>query len=222
MEDCPYRCDEQPLDEHLAKVEAEWDQSQPSDWLDPIKDASNLAFTYLSHRPDGVPQDGEDEWLCQLVVVAQNIPRLMRRGFHWSSEDIVLDKGAMTFNDPDLRDSISSYSAGWLHTRTYYLRHLDTDTYWLARLILHTRKEELLHTFDPSIITKEHTQCCVALDWQQNLVYYFDRIDPDSSLNTIYDNMILDGWWPWPKEKEEPSLERPDALIPLKRNFDEG
>lgn len=30
-------------------------------------------------------------------------------------------------------------------------------------------------------------------------IYHFDRFCPQKNLNVIYDDMPLQGWWPWPK-----------------------
>jgi hypothetical protein len=193
----------QSLGAIFAVIEAEWDRCRPSDWLDPTKDGSNLRFTFLSHKPGDVPEAGEDEWFCQLVVVAENVPALMRLGFYWTPDLIVPDRGFIIPNDPDLRNNLASPGADWLHTRTYLLRRLQRDSYWLAKLDLHTRDEKLLHTFDPRTITREHTESCVAFDWEKNLVYSFDRSNPDSNVNHVFGHMALRGWWPWPKPDEE-------------------
>lgn len=39
-----------------------------------------------------------------------------------------------------------------------------------------------------------------AKNERRRVVYFFDARDPESNFNVIYDDMPLEGWWPWPKK----------------------
>jgi hypothetical protein len=63
-----------------------------------------------------------------------------------------------------------------------------------------------------SDLSPDHIYEVKAWNWCGELVYTYSAFQLVKSINSIYDDIPLDGWWPWPKAAavEEPARDQED------------
>jgi hypothetical protein len=66
-----------------------------------------------------------------MLVLATNIPRLMKDGFHWSAADVIPADSFVTVDD--LNIGKARKSEGWKHTKTYSLQDSKGGKEWQRR-----------------------------------------------------------------------------------------
>ncbi|WYZ36047.1 hypothetical protein EsH8_X_000694 [Colletotrichum jinshuiense] len=168
---------------------AEWEDVSPS-----------LSILFAPTLDAALYGENGTEWSASLHVKVKDLPRLMREGFHWTL--VNFHREASFFNknisEPPLRQS------GWSCSRTYYLSDLDEDDpQWTAKLMVCARERQVLTRF--RLVELRPELVFYTLAWnpecREQFYYTFDRHDPEKNFNAIYDDMPLEGWWPWPKRQ---------------------
>ncbi len=87
--------------------------------------------------------------------------------------------------------------------RHYILTDLADEPNWDGSLVLLARQYEVLSSFRISDLSLDLVYLAWAADKSKHTVYYYNAVWPESNINTIYDDMPLEGWWPWPKKESE-------------------
>jgi len=88
-------------------------------------------------------------------------------------------------------------------TRRYLLADLAGGAQWTASLFVFARQTQVLSRFHVSDLSQDMVYCAWAENKRGEHIYLYDASAPEHSYNTIYDDMPMSGWWPWPKPKEE-------------------
>ncbi|KAK4155233.1 hypothetical protein C8A00DRAFT_31942 [Chaetomidium leptoderma] len=63
----------------------------------------------------------------------------------------------------------------------------------------------LLSRFRVQNLSRENVYRAYAFNADMHVVYAFEYHRPSYCYNCIYDDMPLQGWWPWPRPRESPS-----------------
>ncbi|KAK1712655.1 hypothetical protein BDP67DRAFT_516440 [Colletotrichum lupini] len=147
-------------------------------------------------------------WEARFRVRAKDLPRLMREGLHWTVANIQREAG---FFEHEAKELVMK-QAGWTCTRNYYLSDLSPDQNWSAKMIVCARDIQVLSQFDMAKLRPE--QAYTAIAWSSfhpsHFIYNFERLAPSRNYNSIYDDMPLEGWWPWPKRQSDAG-DKPDS-----------
>ncbi|KAM4067280.1 hypothetical protein HRG_001258 [Hirsutella rhossiliensis] len=193
----PYCARDGPPQEQREAGSAKAD-ADDSPW--PPKDI-DLSIMFLPDPMD--PWLNNAAWEADVDVVAKDVPRLMREGFHWNEANIQREKGHMVLRGlPPI-----PRSRGWSYARVFYLTDKPRDggdAQWTATLTVFARKLSVLSNFKPRQISLGNVHSAWAWNRDKKLTYSYYAIRPGDSFNTIYDDRPLEGWWPWPKKRQSP------------------
>lgn len=134
------------------------------------------------------PAEGYD-WYARLEVWATDLPDLMQHGFFWSEANVERLR-----NEIITKDCIS-----WAGLRRYRLKSLPGCTSsWTANLDVSGSRMDVLSLFRVSDLNLHHLRVMDA--WLcGRLVYCYRKKKPQDCINTLYDEMPMTGWWPWPR-----------------------
>lgn len=179
--------------EDLAKLDLKWDTKRNSRWK---RTVFNLELKFKSSG-----QLPGREWVAWMNVLATNIPRLMKYGFHWSAANVIPADGFITVDDDTL--SAARKAQGWKHSRTYSLKDRDGGKEWTSKIKVLGKTLAGVAAFDIDSLSLNELVLCKVWNWKKQIAYYYDRDDPAASMNVIFDKMPLEGWWPWPKARED-------------------
>ncbi|KAI1322383.1 hypothetical protein F5Y16DRAFT_415993 [Xylariaceae sp. FL0255] len=144
------------------------------------------------------------DWFAVMEVKCYDISRLMREGIHWGAANIVREEGFMEENDTGLLHDSGRKFAG---KRIYFLRHLQQQPLWCARVEVYGLEWATLPRFDFCLeLSRERVQCAKGYSFhpvskKRNFVYSYEFGRPACCYNAIYDDMPLEGWWPWPRKE---------------------
>ncbi|KAI1263240.1 hypothetical protein F5Y18DRAFT_429329 [Xylariaceae sp. FL1019] len=155
--------------------------------------------------PDPQQPQFLQDWCAQLLVKCDDLPRLMREGFHWSLTNIVREDGfAEPFKDPD-----GGIKTRFTVVRTYYLRDLNYKPLWTAKLIVHSVSSDALRAFRPADLSHNNVRYLRGWNKFGQPVYVYSTEHPTFNINAIYDEEPLSGIWPWPRA----DTKAPDAQV---------
>ncbi|KAI2631437.1 hypothetical protein GGS26DRAFT_591314 [Hypomontagnella submonticulosa] len=144
-------------------------------------------------------------WMGILRVKCTNVPELMSSGFHWTIENVQQEEGyyestsaCIDCHPDELRRILM---AGWVETRHYFMRDIQHNPpQWVAHFQFHCYEKELLTKIRLEHLAVERIFHAIAQGDAFETIYEFWKLWPDQCFNAIYDDMPLDGWWPWPKK----------------------
>lgn len=160
----------------------------------------------LSMVPDH-HSEGSLPWLADLVVCCWDLARLMREGFFWSHANIVPEEGYMSNKlEPDMA------AVGFQFQRIWRLvdrqQHAGGPPLWIGWLTVHFADLGSLAAFRIQDLSAENIERFWASNAQDNLVYAFCHAEPEHAFNCIYDDMPMEGWWPYPKVATDGETDR--------------
>jgi hypothetical protein len=155
----------------------------------------------------------EPKWCAWMRVRVKNIPRLMRRGFHWSEWHVMKERNTMTLNDRTMPKMAGLRSPSWKHTRFYHLADiLPYEREWVAELYVFSKDAEFLSNFQVNQIQENSVYWAKGETWKGKPIYGYQKESSaiwrlkmgldytrSANFNAIYGNLPLEGWWPWPK-----------------------
>ncbi|KAF5512264.1 hypothetical protein CGCA056_v012644 [Colletotrichum aenigma] len=154
---------------------------------------------------------GKPHWEVRLRVKSRDLRRLMREGFHWDMSNFDFEA---TYTQTHLGgEKPSLFKRGWTCRRNFFLSDLRDKPYWTAKLTVFAREISVLKDFDVTDITPHNMSwACAFVDATQasacgiprtigenQQVYSWVLDSPSDTWNNIYGDLVLDGWWPWPK-----------------------
>lgn len=151
-------------------------------------------------------------WTARMNVRTRDLPRLMREGFTWATDNIHREAGRMKRGP--VRSCFSE--RGWKHCRIFYLSSLEKEGddkgdgadgmhFWAAELDVYAKDTADLARFRPEVdIIPERISFAEAYDGKSRAgtYYTYRKGRPIECYNVIYGDMPLPGAWPWPKEDE--------------------
>ncbi|KAK4151146.1 hypothetical protein C8A00DRAFT_17398, partial [Chaetomidium leptoderma] len=147
----------------------------------------------------GTPECLATPWAAILAIKGRDIPRLMREGFFWSTENVLPEEGYMS------RETSPEWTTlGYSYKRTWILADKSNDEappQWVGRLEVISPCLELLPSFRVQNLSRDNVYAAGACNALDQLIYKYDcRLPASHNFNCIYDDKPLEGWWPWPSE----------------------
>ncbi|KAI0871589.1 hypothetical protein GGS24DRAFT_53759 [Hypoxylon argillaceum] len=138
-------------------------------------------------------------WGALLMVKCDDVPRLMREGFHWDGANVIREEG---YIDRDFRYAHRRKDGKrWASTRHYYLQDLQQPPRWVATIKVFALNPGTVCQFDLNQLSRESMQWATALNpFSRHHIYNWDSWSPAVRFNAIYDDMPMEGWWPWPRK----------------------
>ena len=139
-------------------------------------------------------------WAAILEVKTTDIARLMREGFFWSAENVVPEEGFMS---RETRPGWTQF--GFHYKRTWVLIDKPSNQEgpkWVGILEVLTPSYEILPSFRVQGLTRANIYEAAACNGLGHIIYDYDYRSPRRNFNCIYDDKPLQGWWPWPRERE--------------------
>ncbi|KAF6799554.1 hypothetical protein CSOJ01_12411 [Colletotrichum sojae] len=129
----------------------------------------------------------------------------MREGLHLTTANI---RPELSYINTEESFEEERRKGGWKRSRDYVLSDLGEDCYWAARLEVYAREIKVLSQFRVSDL--QHHMILRAVAFRSHvsagsLAHFksFDSFRPSNNINAIYDDMPLEGLWPWPKRVSE-------------------
>lgn len=184
-------------------IEAAWEKKCPKNWQTQALD--NLTFRFSPEAQQTVTigrffrnRKEHPGWCAAMWIRARNIPRLMRRGFYWSAANIIKGEDRLLLDDfpiPFLRR----------HRRTCRLIDVGQHPEWEAMFCVESGRRDTVINFDMNRVTMNTVVEVEALDWDGKTIYFAQKRS-GLFFNSIFDQMPLDGWWPWPKGSGEEAV----------------
>lgn len=141
-------------------------------------------------------------WAAFLAVTTSDAARLMREGFHWDEHNVMPELSFINHNNDK-----TQAQAGFRYKRIWDLADRGPERLWRARLVVYGRDTPTLARFrishvEPRGVTRAFVRSPRdRCDEHRGLVYYFSVERPELNVNAMYDDMPLEGWWPWPKKR---------------------
>ena len=141
-------------------------------------------------------------WAAGLIVKCRDVPRLMRKGFFWTAENVLPEEGYMSHSTPP-----EWSKRGFNHKRVWSLADKSNGEtpLWVAHLGVYSHSVPILSGFQVQNLSRENVWRAHAVNAEKQLVYHFDNRSPSNCYNCIYGDMPLQGWWPWPRPREGPT-----------------
>ncbi|KAI1401578.1 hypothetical protein F4819DRAFT_508425 [Hypoxylon fuscum] len=139
--------------------------------------------------------DYSQPWYGEIHVKCNDVPRLMRKGFHWTTANVIREEGFLEGIDPKLNlpDSCTI-------TRNWFLRDLQQPPHWIACIKVHSPNAEVASGIRLDNWTTDMVHAAYAFSLSSKCIYQFHLARPQDAYNAIYDDTPLEGWWPWPKK----------------------
>ncbi|KAI1179034.1 hypothetical protein F4777DRAFT_575385 [Nemania sp. FL0916] len=153
--------------------------------------------------PNEIPRSSSDvpkiegqPWVAHINIKCEDVPWLMREGFHWSEENNLPEEGYMR------RDR--KRSAVWWK-RDFFLIDLHEPRRWEARIVVEAGTVETLRYFRLTYLTEDIVRSAKAWTrvWNEGdevMLYNWQQWKPETRFNAVYSDTPLGKWWPWPKE----------------------
>lgn len=147
----------------------------------------------------------ELDWEARLEIRAKSVPNLMRQGFFWGLDNVKMEEGYFVIGKKQIPAMAKADTTGWNCARMYALTDLADDPQWIAEIWVFARKLQTLSTFRLSMLSPSQISGVTAGDGMGGQVYNYLAFHPELTFNAIYDDMPLEGWWPWPKANAKSS-----------------
>ncbi|KAI1382989.1 uncharacterized protein F4822DRAFT_421786 [Hypoxylon trugodes] len=144
-------------------------------------------------------------WFAQLNVRCKDITELMRDGFHVTEENVLWNEGKIgdttdIYTDFDMSFVNQICESGKIRTREYVLRDTQSNPpRWTAFLQVHAETDAVLSNFRLGRISAANVHGAQAFGANGRIVYNYSALSPANSFNIIYDDMPMEGLWPWPR-----------------------
>ncbi|KAI1206844.1 uncharacterized protein F4807DRAFT_463243 [Annulohypoxylon truncatum] len=166
-------------------------------------DAPGETSIVLGFMPEPSIDEHHQTWYGQMNVKCGDVPLLMREGFHWTAANVVREQGFVEPIARNLVNRLGNPNRPCTVTRVWILRDLQQPPRWTAFLQIHAQHYEVLSGIRLDNWTIDMVQTAKAWGLSKKLIYQFDSSKPRCHFNCIYDDMPLEGWWPWPKSGTE-------------------
>ncbi|KAK3300677.1 uncharacterized protein B0H64DRAFT_428690 [Chaetomium fimeti] len=127
-------------------------------------------------------------WVAFLVIGCEDVPRLMREGFFWSTENVVPEEGYISDN---IRKECEGL--GCRHKRTWIIADKANDKapQWKGRLEVTSPLLATLAAFRVKDLSRKNVYASYAWNWAGKLIYNYDYRYPKHNFNCIYDDEPL-------------------------------
>lgn len=170
--------------------------------------------------------DVNADWSAVLRIWTWDVPGLMRQGLFWSEDNIVPEEGSVLTSE-DFHTSTAGVWEGSQRdcARAYSLvSRGDTSVHWVGSLVVAFRREAQIARFSVNGLGRRNVYRMEALehrvfnpyqvsgdstDLQSRsnqaghvaLCYRWEWDRTHIAFNAMFDNMPMEGWWPWPRKE---------------------
>ncbi|KAI1655186.1 hypothetical protein F4813DRAFT_368013 [Daldinia decipiens] len=163
---------------------------------------SHIAFCF---SPDPTKPYPTQLWSAQMIIKCDNVPQLMLEGLRWTTDSVLWEDGYVaeisaaymhikTFED--------LCEAGLTWTRHYFLQDIQQEPpRWIAHLQVHAETCKTLAGIKLGELSIQNVVSAYAWGSRREYIYSWIKKKPWEAYNAIYDDMPMDGWWPWPKRE---------------------
>ena len=137
-------------------------------------------------------------WAAVLRIGVKDVATLMKDGLFWSEENLDREAGYVVNPQHAVGPSIPK---DWKYARFFSFEDIGIEPRWKAKMHVFSRNLEQLSRFEFGELRVDKIVFCRANDAEGNMVYlYDDGIDGKRvRINSFFDKMPLEGWWPWPR-----------------------
>ncbi|KAI1776931.1 hypothetical protein F4818DRAFT_440326 [Hypoxylon cercidicola] len=149
----------------------------------------SITFTFL---PESTMDIRSQPWCGKMDVKCSDVPLLMRDGFHWTAANVIREEG---FIDHFMGKPTRRFP----FTRVWVLRDQHQPPRWTASLQVCALDDEVLSGIQLDNWSVDMVRRVEAWGLSRKLIYQFDITKPRHYFYSIYDDMPLKGWWPWPR-----------------------
>ncbi|KAF6800890.1 hypothetical protein CSOJ01_12152 [Colletotrichum sojae] len=124
----------------------------------------------------------------------------MREGFFWNEDNVIPERSHI---DKTLDRRMEGH--GFIYKRVWTLVNLSPEHLWHAELtvsgpdiqtLVRFRVSDLQTYMVHTAMVKAPREAC---NTHRRTIYLYDENRLEWCINTIYDDLTLEGWWPWPK-----------------------
>ncbi|KAI1462386.1 hypothetical protein F4805DRAFT_132089 [Annulohypoxylon moriforme] len=149
------------------------------------------------------------QWFGELQFKCNNVPQLMREGLYWTMDNVSREDGFFSPISPEFEVDFWMIDhlvrVGYVWTRHYFLRDLEQEPpRWIAHFQIHAAKNKTLADFRLDDLSVEDVKHAIARgNPGDRTIYRYSRREPVEAFNAIYDDMPMEGWWPWPRKEKE-------------------
>ncbi|RSL56906.1 hypothetical protein CEP53_006637 [Fusarium sp. AF-6] len=151
----------------------------------------NVSSDYQEIKRGGCTRPLVD-WYAYLELETRDLAGIMRDGLFLTQDNVREEEGRL------MKDYWPEEER-WGYTRSYTI----VDSRWSGYLDVCAWDVRPLANFRLHHLTADKVEMARVEDEEENIVYCYDVDVPDCSANFIYDDMPMDGLWPWPKEECE-------------------
>ncbi|KFH44084.1 hypothetical protein ACRE_051280 [Hapsidospora chrysogenum ATCC 11550] len=154
---------------------------------------------FMAFSQDGtLVESATNTWFGVITITATDIPRLMREGLHWTESNLYREAGCIF--EPQRIGKDDTLTPRIICARYYEFQDKERKVpLWAAGMRVYFLDSEGVTSFKFRDLRLDQIAICLALNQKNQLVYGFDRNPEYHNINAIYEDMPLEGWWPWPK-----------------------
>lgn len=203
-----------PMESEFPITESRWAATRPAGFgspageslrLSPHSHRANMVFTFTNKDRQLRSDEKAPTWTAIMEVWVDNIPALMRHGFHWSAANV--DRSSQWIETFGLLEVATTFMEErrryGKQRRRYTIRGSTTGPKWVAHINVFSRDASTIVDFSLDQINMDTISEAEAWSFARRKVYQAQMKDSGICFNTIYDKMPLEGWWPWPKAKPD-------------------
>lgn len=196
--------------------------SASGEWLyDPKK--GSIQFVFVPEH-NGAGKTGTLPWYAQMSIQCHDVPRLMREGLHWTSANLIQEEGYVTDYDYKDKPLYRSNKTKFINTRVLFLADRQAPARWTSYLHVHATSLDIIRNFRLSDLCMNMVQSVTADTASSQRIYQFQACNQQENFNAIYDDMPMEGWWPWPRkggqEIKEPEAKERETEKPEDGDFE--
>ncbi|KAI4869043.1 hypothetical protein F4820DRAFT_407846 [Hypoxylon rubiginosum] len=152
----------------------------------------------FSFRPQPLVDNYLQPWFGQMDVKCDDVPLLMREGFYWTTANIIKEEGFVENINPQ-QINLGHPNNPCTIKRYWFLQDLQQPPRWTASLQIHAPNYDVISKVRFENWSINMIRSVEAWGLSKKTIYSFSALTPKCCIS-IYDDMPLKGWWPWPKE----------------------
>ncbi|KAI1357540.1 hypothetical protein F5Y08DRAFT_352242 [Xylaria arbuscula] len=202
--------------ECVARIEAGYLKRLPPPPLKiapkPYQEYDQPHLTTFTFSPDPSDRTLKQDWIGVMHVKCDSVARLMREGFHWDKTNVMLEEGWIDWEPHGPGYPMRQDGRLWSVVRHYAIEDLDYSLRWIAHLKIFPLDPVTLYRFNIGKLSSENVHSARVTNLDGDVIYRWYPQSPEHCFNLVYDDMPLEGWWPWPKE-EQGEKETPEWTV---------
>ncbi|KAF4974675.1 hypothetical protein FZEAL_8446 [Fusarium zealandicum] len=144
----------------------------------------------LDKLHSGEPLDLDVGWTAQLSLTTWDLPGIMNNGLYLTQENVQV-------RDNHFKACFLEQHRRLICNRSYTV----ADPRWSGHLHVCSWSTKIVMDFRIHHLSPEKVLLARVNNQEGGCVYYYNLHLPGNDANCLYDDMVLDGLWPWPKRE---------------------